>query len=296
MHFFSRPLLALALLPPLIIGQLSGTVGPLTAHATNSATNTYNILSLPECLSFIPSGNYAVATWVTLSGGSAWALHLDGIVYRAGIAGGNVIFIEHSNNFELFNCTSKGACKVMAMSSTQKVQYLVHEPSVPTRPPAFSVYDIILVNSPAFHFSIDTCTSGEGYNVAICGGDEGGWPCGCALGSLGACPDIPYVTYKNVYTWPSNQMMMIKSTGGSVTVSNVMFENFVGHRNACFLDIDQCWSVSPCQIITISNFIMWTDLRIKQWCSYHSAYGSGFCQHSGSTYTSYSLRTTNHRI
>jgi rhamnogalacturonan hydrolase len=38
----------------------------------------------------------------------------------------------------------------------------------------WSVHDITLVDSPSFHFSIDTCTNGEVYNMAIRGGNEGG--------------------------------------------------------------------------------------------------------------------------
>ena len=59
------------------------------------------------------------------------------------------------------------------------------------------------------------------------------WSGGCALGSLGANTSIDTVTYRNVYTWSSNQMMMIKSNGGSGTVTNALFENFIGHGNAC---------------------------------------------------------------
>lgn len=55
---------------------------------------------------------------------------------------------------------------------------------------------------------------------------------GCAMGSLGADTDISDITYKNIYTWNSNQMMMIKSNGGSGTVSNVVFENFIGKQQA----------------------------------------------------------------
>lgn len=38
----------------------------------------------------------------------------------------------------------------------------------------FSVHDISLVDSPAFHFSLDTCTNGEVYNMVIHGGNRGG--------------------------------------------------------------------------------------------------------------------------
>jgi hypothetical protein len=37
-------------------------------------------------------------------------------------------------------------------------------------------------------------------------------------------------------------MYMIKSNGGSGSVSNVVLENFVGHGNAYSLDIDQAWA------------------------------------------------------
>ena len=37
-------------------------------------------------------------------------------------------------------------------------------------------------------------------------------------------------------------MMMIKSNGGSGTVENVLFQNFIGHGNAYSLNVDQYWS------------------------------------------------------
>lgn len=54
------------------------------------------------------------------------------------------------------------------------------------------------------------------------------WSGGCAIGSLALDTDISDILYRNVYTWTSNQMMMIKSNEGSGTVENVVFENFIG--------------------------------------------------------------------
>jgi rhamnogalacturonan hydrolase len=54
------------------------------------------------------------------------------------------------------------------------------------------------------------------------------WSGGCAMGSLAADTDISDVTYRNIYTWSSNQMFMVKSNGGSGTVSNLLLENFIG--------------------------------------------------------------------
>jgi rhamnogalacturonan hydrolase len=38
----------------------------------------------------------------------------------------------------------------------------------------FSIHDVALVDAPAFHFSLDTCSDGEVYNMAIHGGARGG--------------------------------------------------------------------------------------------------------------------------
>lgn len=394
MRFTSSVLALAAVVPTLVVGQLSGTVGPLTSHATKAATKTCNVLDYgavadgttdvgpPISSAFaacktggvveIPSGNYALATWVTLSGGSAWALQLDGIISRTGTAGGNMIMIEHSTDFELFSSTSAGAI--------QGNGYVFHAEGSISGPRIlrmyevtdFSVHDIALVDSPAFHFSLDTNTNGEIYNMAIRGGNEGGldgidiwsnniwvhdvmvtnkdecvtvkspatnilieniycnWSGGCALGSLGADTNISTVTYKNVYTWSSNQMMMIKSNGGSGTVSDVVFENFIGHGNAYSLDVDQYWASmstiagdgvqlsnikftnwtgtesnglergpikmvcadgAPCTDMSITDFAMWTESGSEEWYTCRSAYGEGFCLEASGT-ASYAATTT----
>ena len=48
------------------------------------------------------------------------------------------------------------------------------------------------------------------------------------MGSLSTDTDISNIVYRNIYTWKSNQMYMIKSNGGSGSVSNAIFENFIG--------------------------------------------------------------------
>jgi len=122
---------AIALLPTAVFGQLSGKVGPLTTKATKTAKKTCNVLNYgakadkstdlgpPLAAAWaacktggtvvIPSGDYAMKTWVTLKGGSAWALQLDGVIYRTGTDGGNMIFIGATDDFELFSSTGKGA-------------------------------------------------------------------------------------------------------------------------------------------------------------------------------------------
>lgn len=301
----------------------------------------------------VPEGDYNLESWVLLNGGNAWAFQLDGIITRTGTDGGNMIFIEHGEDFEMFSSTSRGA--------VQGNGFEFHQDGNMDGPrilrfydmTSFSVHDIALVDSPLFHLSLDTCDKGELYNLAIRGADSGGldgidiwstniwvhdvmvtnkdecvtvkspsnnilveniycnWSGGCAMGSLAEDTDISDITYSNIYTWTSNQMYMIKSNGGSGTVSNVVLENFIGHGNAYSLDIDQYWSSmdtasgdgvqlsnikitnwtgteadgmqrgpvklacadgAPCTGIDIDDFNMWTESGDSQWFSCQSAY------------------------
>lgn len=50
--------------------------------------------------------------------------------------------------------------------------------------------------------------------------------------SLGVNVSVSDIHYRNIYTWKSNQMMMIKSRGGSGSVTNVLFESFIGKPGA----------------------------------------------------------------
>jgi len=196
MHLLSSVLTLSAIVPALVAGQLSGKVGPLTTSSTKAAKKTCNVLhygavadsktdigpaitkAFGDCktggLVVIPHGQYAIGTWATLSGGSAWALQLDGQITRTGKAGGNMIFIEHTDDFELFSSHSKGVIqgngyeyhKEKSISGPRLLRFF--------KVTNFSVHDIILVDSPSFHFSLDTCENGEVYNMAIRGGNEGG--------------------------------------------------------------------------------------------------------------------------
>ncbi|KAK3640495.1 hypothetical protein LTR56_011833 [Elasticomyces elasticus] len=371
-------LVASATIAALVAAQsadITGSVGPLTSIALKQAVKTCDITdygakadgktdissaltdAFTACKSggvvVIPTGNYALGIWVSLSGGNAWALQLDGTILRTGTAGGNMIMIQHGTDFELFSSTGKGAM--------QGYGYEYHKNSDTSGPrllrmyemTSFSVHDITLVDSPLFHFSMDTCDSGEVYNMAIRGGNQGGldgidvwstniwihdimvtnkdecvtvkspsknilveqvycnWSGGCAMGSLGADVNVSDITYKNIYTWSSNQMYMIKSNGGSGTVDNVVLENFIGHGNAYSLDIDQYWSSmkavagdgvqlnniqvlnwtgtetngaqrgpikilcadgAPCTGVDITDFAMWTETGSTQVYQCQSAY------------------------
>ncbi|KAK3937868.1 pectin lyase fold/virulence factor [Diplogelasinospora grovesii] len=377
-----------------VAAQLSGTVGPTTTRAAKAATKICNILSYggvasattdnsaaitsawAACKSggevYIPSGSYGLSTWVTLTGGSGVSINLEGTIYRTGTASGNMIFIEHTTDFEFYSGNSQGAI--------QGYGYVFH--SQGTYGPRilrfyevtdFSIHDIALVDSPAFHFTMDTCTNGEVYNMIVRGGNEGGldgidvwgsniwihdvevtnkdecvtvkspannilvesvfcnWSGGCAIGSLGADTDIHDIEYNHIYTQNANQMFMIKSNGGSGTLYNAQFNNFMGHANAYTLDLDSFWSSEstqtgsgvqytnltfahwhgtclngatrpplrvlcppavPCKEIVVEAFYIWTEAGSTENYFCENAYGSGGCIHTGTSYTTYTTTAT----
>lgn len=185
-------------LAPFVAAQLSGSVGPTTTRADKAATKVCNILDYggkastttdngppiasawADCKSggevYIPSGNYGMATWVTLTGGTGVSINLEGIIYRTGTeetSAYTMIFVEHTTDFEFYSATSAGAIQGYGY------EYLTDDTYGPRLlrlydVTDFSVHDIALVDSPAFHFTMDTCTNGEVYNMIVRGANEGG--------------------------------------------------------------------------------------------------------------------------
>lgn len=184
----------LAAVRPFVSAQLSGTVGPTTTTAQKAATKVCNILDYGGVASattdnsaaiasawtacvdggevYIPSGNYGLGSWVTLTGGTSVSINLEGIIYRTGTADGNMIFIEHTTDFEFYSANSQGAIQGYGYEFHSEGEYgprILRLYEVVD----FSVHDIALVDSPAFHFTMDTCSNGEVYNMIIRGGNEG---------------------------------------------------------------------------------------------------------------------------
>lgn len=123
----------------------------------------------------IPAGDYVLSTWTTLNGGSKIAIQLDGTIYRgANTAGGNMILVKRTTDFELFSSTSKGAMQGLGYELHKSGNYAGARLLRLTMVDNFSVHDIALTDAPMFHFVIDTCTNGEVYNMAIRGGNSGG--------------------------------------------------------------------------------------------------------------------------
>ncbi|KAE8309466.1 RGase E [Aspergillus transmontanensis] len=371
-------------------GQLSGSVGPSTSISDKKAVKTCNVLdygatndnttdvgqpimdAFEDCGSggviYIPEGDYLIQEWVSLENGTAFAIQLDGVIYRNGTttSQGYMFGISGGSDFELYSSTSKGAIQgsgyLYHMNGKFTAPRLLHISDVSH----WSVHDIALVDAPMFHFVIDDASNGEVYNMAIRGGNSGGldgidvsgdniwihdvmvtnkdecvtvktgshnfqieniycnWSGGCAMGSLGSGTNVSNIVYRNIYTWNSNQMYMIKSNGGDGEVSNLLFENFIGHGNAYSLDLDSEWSsmdtvdgdgifyhnitfknwkgtesdgesrppirvicpeATPCTDITIEDVDLWTEEGDSETYVCKNAFGSGACLKSDSSST-----------
>ena len=85
-----------------------GGVNSATTDNSAAITAAWN-----ACVSggevYIPPGNYGLANWVTVSGGESVSINLEGIIYRTGSAGGTMISIESTSDFEFYSGNSQGA-------------------------------------------------------------------------------------------------------------------------------------------------------------------------------------------
>lgn len=169
--------------PLFVYGQLSGSVGPTTTFASKNATKTCNILdygaeadsttdvgpaissAAAACLRggvvVIPDGTYTMETFVEISGAKGMAIQLDGIITRTGTDGSNMLSVKHSSDFELLSSTGKGA--IQGNGYEYHAQGSISGPRILriTNVSDFSVHDLAFADSPAFHFTMDTCSDGE---------------------------------------------------------------------------------------------------------------------------------------
>ncbi|CAK96934.1 CAZyme family GH28 [Aspergillus niger] len=234
----------IALLPAIAAAQVSGTVGPRTSASAKAAEKVCNVLdygasanstidigpplkeAFQDCqtggLVYIPEGDYLLSSWVSLVYGSGWALQLDGIIYRDKNVtdGGNMIFIEHTSDIEIFSNNSAGAI--------QGYGYLFHEqdeygPRILrlNNVTDFSVHDLILVDSPAYFLNLVESYNGEVYNMVIRGASMGG------LDGI----DISGANYwiHDVEVTNGDECVTVKSPSANVRVENV----FCNHSGGC---------------------------------------------------------------
>lgn len=119
-----------------------------------------------------------------------------------------VLAVEHSTDFELYSSNGGGAIQGYGYEFLQNGDYgprLMRLIDVDQ----FSIHDIRLVDSPAFHLILDTVSNGEVYNVIIRGGNLGGldgidvWGFNMWIHDVEVTNKDECVTVKNPYVKPT---------------------------------------------------------------------------------------------
>ncbi|KAF2182075.1 glycoside hydrolase family 28 protein [Zopfia rhizophila CBS 207.26] len=307
--------------------QLSGRVGPLTTYAAKAAVKVCNVLDYGAksdsstdlgpplatawvaCrgggLVYIPAGNYAMSTWVSLRQGSGAAIQLDGTIIRASDTGGNMISIEDSDDFEFFSGTSKGAMQgygyKLISQGTFGARFIRF-----TNVSNFSIHGIALVDSASYYLVFDTCTNGEIYNLILRGiqiGETDGidiwgqniWVHDVEVTNGDECVTIKspskYILVESVYcnisggnaigslgtgTDISNVLYRriyanqadpcyLKTNGGDGTVSDVTWDTVIVHKGPYVLAVNEAWGTDRGSI-----GVQVKNLYYKNWHGYNT--------------------------
>ncbi|KUJ12472.1 Rhamnogalacturonase A [Mollisia scopiformis] len=306
-------LLTLLNLLPLISAQLSGPVGPTTSRASKR-TKVCNVLDYGGVASktsdvgppltsafaacknggtvYVPPGDFGISTFVSLTGGKSWALQLDGVIYRVGTGGGNMIFVGSTSDFEMYSSTSKGAIQGYGYTFHADGNYgsrILRLGKVSD----FSVHDIALVDAGAFHLVMDTCTNGEIYNMIIRGGNEGGldgidiWGSNIHVHDVEVTNRDECVTVKspasnmlieNIYcNWSGGCAM--GSLGSDTAISNIHYRNIYSQNSNQMYMLKSRGGSGSVKNCTFESFIGHTnaytlDLN-ADWSSQKEATGDG---------------------
>ena len=110
-------------------------------------------------------------TGVTLNQGTGWAFQLDGLITLTsnGAFNGNAFVIENGRDIEFFSSNNLGAIngqgyitRITASGQNARLVRFITCSDV-------SIHNIILVDSPTFHFVMDGVSNFELYYVTIRG-------------------------------------------------------------------------------------------------------------------------------
>ncbi|KAK7516925.1 RGase B [Phyllosticta citriasiana] len=293
MHFSTTLLTALAVIPSLVHGQLSGLVGPKTTIEQKKGVKICDVTQFgakadkstdlgpalykahDACKTggviVIPKGDFAMATWVKLAGGAAWALQLDGIIYRTGTKVDNMIMIEHSRDVEVFSSTGEGAIQGNGFEFHKSNSRQGTGPRLMRfwDISDFSFHDVKLVDAPSFSLVIDTCSDGEIYNLVIrnayIGGTDGIdvwgtnlWIHDCMITNKDECVTIKspskFILVESIHcNWSGGCGM--GSLPANTDISNIHYKNIYTVKSNAMFIIKSKGGGGKVSAITLENFI-----------------------------------------
>ncbi|KAK8154104.1 pectin lyase fold/virulence factor [Phyllosticta citribraziliensis] len=293
MRFSSTLIAALAIIPSLVAGQLSGPVGPKTTVEQKKGVKVCDVTQFgakadkstdlgpalfkahAACKTggvvVIPKGDYAMATFVKLAGGAAWALQLDGVIYRTGTKVDNMIMIEHTKDVEVFSSTGAGAMQGNGFEFHRKNSRTGSGPRLIRfwDTSDFSFHDVALVDAPSFHLVIDTCSNGEIYNLVIRGAYMGGtdgvdvWGTNLWLHDIMVTNKDECITIKSPSKFILIESIYCNWSGGcgmgslpsNTDISNIHYKNVYTVRSNAMMLIKSKGGGGTVKDVRLENFI-----------------------------------------
>ncbi|KAG5953923.1 hypothetical protein E4U53_007835 [Claviceps sorghi] len=288
MAWLSGYLLLTALLR-LSVAKSSAGNGPTTSTASKRAIKVCNILehggvanrtvdngpaiaaAWSACQAggevYIPAGEYGLGTWVSLANGKHVALNIDGTVFRTGSGPGNMFLIQNSDDVEVYSATGLGAIQGFGYEFHKDGHYGPRIMRV-RHCTNFAVHDLALVDSPAFHLTLDNSTHGEVYNLVIHGGYRGGldgvdvwgsdiWVHDVEVSNKDECVTVKSPA-KNILVesvhcnWSGGCAMGSLSTG--TDVSNIVYRNIYTHNSNQLFMFKSRGGSGTVSDVTLDNF------------------------------------------
>ncbi|KAG6126988.1 hypothetical protein E4U46_002628 [Claviceps purpurea] len=282
--------LVLASLLHLSAAELSGRTGPTTSREAKIATKVCNILDHGGVASrtadngpaiaaawaacrdggevYIPAGEYGLDTWVVLNKGQHVSLNIEGTIFRTGTTEGNMFLIRDSDDVEIYSSTGLGAIQGFGYEFHKDGKYgprimRLHNCT------HFSVHDFVLVDSPAFHLTVESSSDGEVYNLVIHGGNEGGldgidvwgsniWIHDIEVSNKDECVTVKspadHILVESVHcNWSGGCAMGSLSTG--TNISNIDYRNIYTHHSNQLYMFKSRGGSGTVSSVTLDNFI-----------------------------------------
>ncbi|KAI9648284.1 hypothetical protein NHQ30_002916 [Ciborinia camelliae] len=281
------------------------TFNPLTDDVSIPITNAFTSCVQKSAGSrlIVPAGNYTLKSSIVLSHATNWAFQLDGLItahYFANYTGStppymvprarilegfagvkklnstingegdggfleNLIVIINAVDFEFYSSNGLGA--IQGQGYLYRIAGNTNRPRLLRliSPINATIHDLLLIDSPKFHFVFDFGENIEVYHLTIRGANLGSYDgidaigtnywihdneaCiyfpnleGHPRGSLNVSAEISNIHARNISVLGGNSVAFIKTyPGGSGYVSNILWENFRSKASLYGININQYW-------------------------------------------------------
>ncbi|KAM0147835.1 hypothetical protein ACHAQE_010117 [Botrytis cinerea] len=152
----------------------------------------------------------------------------------------NLIVIINAVDFELYSSNGLGA--IQGQGYLYRISGNTNRPRMLRliSPTNATVHDLLLIDSPKFHFIFDFGENIEVYHLTIRGANLGSYDGIDAIGTNYWVHDNEHA--RNISVLGGNEIVFIKTyPGGSGYVSNILWENFRSKASLYGINLNQYW-------------------------------------------------------